>query len=95
MAIYQVLSAASPTQAKAKPQLWPGFGSRLGLTILKAKAASGQAKAPAFRPSWARTSLTRVGRVEEGGVRVNGQRSPYTSCQEAGFLLNIGISPVM
>jgi hypothetical protein len=43
MVTYQILSAASPTQAKAKPQLWPGFGSRLGLTILKAKATSGQA----------------------------------------------------
>jgi hypothetical protein len=40
MVIYQVLSAASPTQAKAKPQLWPGFGSQLGLTILEAKATS-------------------------------------------------------
>jgi hypothetical protein len=45
------------TQAKAKPQLRPGFGSQLGLTILKAKATSGQAKALAFRPSRARTSL--------------------------------------
>jgi hypothetical protein len=44
MVTYQILSAASSTQAKAKPWLWPGFGSRLGLTILKAKATSGQAR---------------------------------------------------
>jgi hypothetical protein len=50
MVAYQFLSAASPTQAKAKPRLWLGFGSQLGLTIIKAKAL-------AFRPSQAGTSL--------------------------------------
>ena len=43
-------------QAKPEPshewQLWPG------LRFEEAKAASGQAKARAFRPSWAGTALT-------------------------------------
>ena len=45
---------------QAKPRLWPGFGPRPGLKILQAEAPAGQAKAGAFKPSWAGTTLAKI-----------------------------------
>jgi hypothetical protein len=46
-----------PSPGQAKPPALAGFGPRLGPTISKAEAGLGQAKAMAFRPSRAGTSL--------------------------------------
>jgi hypothetical protein len=49
------VQAAARAQARPKPG--PGFGCRLGLKKVQAQALTGQAKAPAFRPSRANPSL--------------------------------------
>ena len=52
--------AVAQAKVKPKPAVFDSFGTWLwpGLWISKARAIKSQAKAVAFRPSWARTSLT-------------------------------------
>src|SRR5713101_3467250 len=78
-----------PGQAKPEPScgwwLWPGLGFQ------KAKAVPGQAKAPAFRPSRARTTLAALSIVDGINLPTStaAGHGQYLKCaKRSGYIAN-------